>query len=115
MKTFLMKTNPLVSLSYLPLLALLLMLVGCDNANSQSAGPQYVSFQTNAVCQACEKTIEGALNNNKGVTQADLDLADKVVTIAYDPAKVDSAQLQKIIEAAGYEAKQVAVPTREGK
>lgn len=53
-------------------------------------------------CAACAQTIERALNDAPGVTQAQVNLATQQATIDYDPQQTDPTQLGQIVEQTGY-------------
>lgn len=59
---------------------------------------------TSAQCGECKQRIEMALVYTKGVKSASLNLADKVATLVYNPAKTNPEALRKVISLAGYDA-----------
>lgn len=63
-----------------------------------------IKIKTSAECDMCKASIEKALNYEKGVKSADLDVKTKVVTIVYKPAKTDIAKLRSAIVSCGYDA-----------
>ncbi len=63
-----------------------------------------VKIKTSAVCDMCKERIEKNLTLSKGVSEAVLNLDDKVVTIKYNPKKTDEAALRKVITDTGYDA-----------
>lgn len=90
------------------LFALSLFTIGVVSAQTQDAE---VKIKTSAVCKMCKKTIETALSYEKGVKASNLDVASKVVTIAYNPKKTNPDQLRKAVTKAGYDAD--AMPAEE--
>lgn len=66
--------------------------------------PLEVKIKTSAICEMCKERIEKQLAFTKGVTESNLDLKDKVVTITFNPKKTDIAKLKKAINDAGYDA-----------
>jgi len=72
-------------------------------ANKPSKEKQ-VKIKTSAVCDMCKERIEKNLSLSKGVTEAILNLDDKVVTVKYNPKKTDEAAIRKIITDTGYDA-----------
>lgn len=66
--------------------------------------PAKVKIKTSAICEMCKERIEKQLAFTKGVTEANLDLKDKVVTISYNSKKTDVDKLKKAINDAGYDA-----------
>ena len=58
-------------------------------------------------CDHCQKTIEGALRPLPGVERADVDVATKVVRVAFaEPATLEA--VREAIEAQGYDVASVA-------
>lgn len=53
-------------------------------------------------CGHCKSSIEGALQPLAGVQSATVDIDNKMVTVDFDDAVVDSARLVQAIESAGY-------------
>src|SRR5688572_24615414 len=82
----------------------LLMNVIFSSANAQKAEYKEVVLKTSAVCEMCKETIEKALNVEKGVKIAILDVKTKNVTIKYNPEKTNVEALIKTINLAGYDA-----------
>ena len=56
------------------------------------------------VCDACVRHVTNALMGLSGVKSADVSLSNKHALVAYDPARVDSAQMISAIADEGYEA-----------
>ncbi|AEI51725.1 heavy-metal-associated domain-containing protein [Runella slithyformis] len=63
-----------------------------------------VKIKTSAVCEMCKERIEKNLTLSKGISEAVLNLEDKVVTVKYNPKKTDEAQIRKVITETGYDA-----------
>lgn len=63
-----------------------------------------VSIKTSAICEMCKETLEYDLAFEKGVKNATLNLADKVMTIIYNPKKTDENKIRKRISKVGYHA-----------
>jgi copper chaperone CopZ len=59
---------------------------------------------TSAQCGDCIDRIESALNFQRGVKYAELNLESKVATCIFKPAKVSIEKLRTAIAAAGYDA-----------
>ena len=53
-------------------------------------------------CEGCVRSIHRALDDIDGVQQVEVDLLQKTVRVVFDSARVDEAQLQQAIEAAGF-------------
>lgn len=66
--------------------------------------PSQVKIKTSAICEMCKERIEKQLAFTKGVSESNLDLKDKVVTISFNSKKTDIAKLKKAINDAGYDA-----------
>ncbi len=54
-------------------------------------------------CASCVQTIEKALKKEKGIINANVNLATEKAMIEYDPAKVSIQRIEDIIKDAGYE------------
>ncbi|MBK9509964.1 MAG: heavy-metal-associated domain-containing protein [Cytophagaceae bacterium] len=70
--------------------------------------PAKVKIKTSAICEMCKERIEKQLAFTKGVTESNLDLKDKVITISYNAKKTDVTKLKKAINDAGYDADETA-------
>lgn len=55
-------------------------------------------------CGGCVKSVTGVLTALDGVAKADVSLEQKQAVIEFDAAKVNRAQLAKVIEEAGFDA-----------
>jgi copper chaperone CopZ len=53
-------------------------------------------------CEGCVRSIHRALHDVDGVLQVEVDLLQKMVRVVFDPRRVQEAQLQHMIEAAGF-------------
>lgn len=56
-------------------------------------------------CQHCKASVEGALNNLGGVSEANVDLEANNVTVSYDDTVVDRLKMTEAIEDQGYDVK----------
>lgn len=74
--------------------------------------PGTVRIKTSAICEMCKERIERNLSLSKGVKEANLNLDDKVVTVAYNPAKTDVSKIKKIIADTGYDADEVTADAK---
>jgi periplasmic mercuric ion binding protein len=61
-------------------------------------------IRTTAVCDMCEKTIEGNLIYEKGVKAVDLVLAENIVKVDYDPRKTTPEAIRTALTKLGYYA-----------
>lgn len=66
-----------------------------------------VEIQTSAICEMCQYAIEYDLTFAKGVKSAVLNLETKVVTVVYNPAKINADKIRKRIAKVGYHADSV--------
>jgi len=53
-------------------------------------------------CEHCQKAIEGALNNEPGVTSAKVDVPTKKVYLDYNPGQISLGQVKTILDDEGY-------------
>ncbi len=56
-------------------------------------------------CASCVATIEEALRETKGVTQATVSLLDEKAVVVYAPELIDRGVLEKAVDSVGYKAK----------
>ena len=54
-------------------------------------------------CDNCKNSIEGAVGGLAGVSTAEVSVADKTVTVAYDEAAVDLPRIRETIEEQGFD------------
>lgn len=83
--------------------ALVLGVIFSTSANKPGKEKE-VKIKTSAVCEECKERIEKNLTLSKGITEAVLNLDDKIVTVKYNPKKTDEAAIRKIITDTGYDA-----------
>jgi len=58
-------------------------------------------------CTSCSMSIDGELEDTKGVIEAKTSYAQSKTTVIYDSAQVNSAQLKRIIEKLEYKVSEV--------
>ncbi len=75
--------------------------------NAAAQTDSTLTIKTSAQCESCKKRIENALNFEKGVKSAELDLKTKSATVVFDHSKTNSAKLRAAIAKAGYDADNV--------
>ena len=63
-----------------------------------------VYIKTSALCGDCTERIESALNFQKGVKYAALNLETKIATCVYKPSKVSLNELRLALVRVGYDA-----------
>lgn len=68
---------------------------------------QTVEIQTSAICEMCQYAIEKEMAFEKGVTEASLNLENKVLTVKYNSKKTDADKIRKRVSLTGYHADEV--------
>jgi copper chaperone len=53
-------------------------------------------------CNHCKAAIEGAVRDIEGVASVDVEVAEKTVSLEYDPDLVDLEEVKSTIEEEGY-------------
>ena len=74
--------------------------------------PEQIQFKTSAVCDMCKARLEKSLAYEKGVQAAHLDVASKMLTVTYNPAKTTPAALRTAVQKTGYDADQATADAR---
>ena len=69
----------------------------------KKAKTETVTFNVSMDCHNCQAKIEKNIPWEKGVKDLKVDLENKQVTIKYDPAKTNEAELKKAIEKLDFE------------
>jgi periplasmic mercuric ion binding protein len=72
--------------------------------NALAVQDSTVVIKTSAQCESCKKRIENALNFEKGVKSAILDVTTKEATVVFDSEKTSSAKIRTAIIKVGYDA-----------
>lgn len=54
-------------------------------------------------CGGCVKSIQNALNEQDGVSEATADLDSATVKVDFDPASIEEGAIKEAIEAAGFD------------
>ncbi len=80
--------------------------------NAQTGEHQTVKIKTSAICKMCKQRIERDMSLTKGVEKAELNLDDKVLTIAYNQKKTNSEELRKAVTKIGYDADKLPADQR---
>ncbi|SDY67865.1 copper chaperone [Evansella caseinilytica] len=62
-----------------------------------------VIFVEGMTCNHCKGTVEGALKNLAGVKSAEVNLAEKNVTVEYDEAAITLDAMKEEIDEQGYD------------
>ncbi|MEO6902295.1 MAG: heavy-metal-associated domain-containing protein [Bacteroidia bacterium] len=61
------------------------------------------TFTVYGNCSMCKATIEGALKKKDGIISKNWDKEKKIITVTYDPAKINILQIGEKIAAVGYD------------
>jgi copper chaperone len=57
-------------------------------------------------CSHCKKAVEEAVFGVDGISKASVDLDKGLLTVTYDPSKVNFTKVQDAVVRAGYEARE---------
>ena len=74
----------------------LLILLGCSK-------PITVDFYVEGACEACKTVIEEKVKELDGVVTSDWDFETSLLTVAFEPGKVNEDYLQQFIANQGFE------------
>jgi mercuric ion binding protein len=66
-----------------------------------------VTFKVYGNCGMCKRTIEGALNDVKGIKSATWNAEKKMITVTFNPKKIELMDIHKKIAAVGYDTDEV--------
>lgn len=80
------------------------LLTNAAGTTNREDKDKIVKIKTSAICEMCKERIERNLAFEKGVKEANLDVATKVVTVIYNPKKTDVTKLKANISKTGYDA-----------
>ena len=97
------------------LLAAILAIVVFTNSNAQT-GAKTSTIKTEAIkvagnCGMCKERIETAAKVD-GVSKAEWNKDTKMLTLAYDPSKVKSDDVQKKVAAVGHDTEKYKADTK---
>lgn len=81
----------------------MLILFSCGNLQNTDESLANIEFKVYGNCGMCEKTIEGALNGQEGITDADWNKVTKMITVRYDPEMMDEYRMKLKIAKVGYD------------
>jgi len=73
-------------------------------ATSFGVDTKEVAIKTNMHCGACQSKIENTLKTTNGVASTNVDLAENIVKISYNPSETNEETLTKTISDLGYNA-----------
>ena len=79
------------------------MLMSCGNTQESNDSLTKAELKVYGNCGMCEKTIEGSLNGQDGIGNADWDKETKMITVTYDPKKMDENKIKEKIAGVGYD------------
>jgi len=63
-----------------------------------------VKINTSAQCESCKKRLESKLSKIKGISNVDLDVDSKVLTVIYDKKMITSNNIEDKVTEIGYDA-----------
>ena len=81
-----------------------LLFISCTTLGQKKQNIDTVYIKTSALCGDCKDRIETALNFQKGVKYAELNLETKIATCVYKPSKVSLNELRLSLVRVGYDA-----------
>ena len=93
------------------LMMMVLVFASCAVSGGGDAGKVTAKIMTNAECGMCKEKIEGALNFEKGIVFAELDVPSKVVTVKFKNDVITLEKIRVIISELGYDADEVKANT----
>ena len=70
-----------------------------------------VTFKVYGNCGMCKSKIEGALKGVKGIAAASWDMKKLMMTVTYNPKKIELNDIHKKIAAVGYDTENVKAKT----
>ena len=73
-------------------------------AIAQKNDTEEVEIFTSAICEMCKETIEYDLTFAKGIKDVNLNLENKIVTVAFKPGKTTAKDIRERITKLGYHA-----------
>lgn len=92
------------------LMVIILTMIGCSTAFAQNKKEkkdnkkETVLFDVSMTCENCQKRIEKNIAYEKGVSNMQVNLADKTVSVTFRNDKTSAEKLQKAFEKLGYTA-----------
>ncbi len=81
-------------------------------AQNLAGGVKVVEIKTSAICSMCKKRIERDISLSKGVEKAELNLENKVLTVAYNGNRTNSEEIRKAVTRIGYDADKLPADSR---
>jgi len=80
------------------------LFLSCITLGQKKQTIDTIYIKTSSLCGDCKERIESALNFQKGVKYAELNLETKIATCVYKPSKVSLNELQLALVRVGYDA-----------
>ena len=74
---------------------------------AQTTTSKTETFKVYGNCDMCKETIEGALKKKDGVVKKEWNTKTKMITVTYDPSKINLKQIKQKIADAGYDTDDV--------
>lgn len=99
------------SANYIVIACIALATTSCGNKTTTEhkeattlavAGITTSTFKVWGNCEMCKETIEGSLKAD-GITKADWNVDNKILTVEFDTAKISLDQIQKSVSSVGYD------------
>ena len=81
----------------------LLLAIGLLSCNDSKKDGKELVFKVYGNCEMCKKTIEGSLKDEQGINSAELDENTKMMSVYYDPTKINELGIQKKVASTGYD------------
>jgi len=85
------------------LLSLAIVLAGFGNLQAQNDSSKTEEFKVYGNCGMCETRIEKAAKSVDGITTADWNKDTKMLTLSYNPGKVEILDVHKAIAKVGHD------------
>ena len=83
-------------------------------AGASGAGVETLTLPVlGMTCAGCVRTVEGALRSVPGVVEANVNLATRRASVAYEPGRVSAGDLRRAVTDAGYAVPEIADETPE--
>jgi periplasmic mercuric ion binding protein len=82
------------------------------NAQAQGKKTETIQIKTSAVCNMCKATIEKGMAYEKGVQNANLDVASQMLTVQYRADKTNVESLRQAVTKLGYDADSTAADAK---
>jgi periplasmic mercuric ion binding protein len=88
------------------LLLACISLFSAKNVFAQST-PKTETFKVYGNCEMCESKIEGALKKKDGILKKDWSPKTKILSVTYDPSKVNLHGIKQKIADVGYDTDEI--------